>query len=52
VSATIGRRVHVTMPGVRVLEGEAVDVDAEGRLVLRTDSGLSTVAAGDVVHVR
>jgi BirA family biotin operon repressor/biotin-[acetyl-CoA-carboxylase] ligase len=50
--ATIGRQVQVSMPGDRLLEGEAVDVDAEGRLVLRTDEGLQALASGDVVHVR
>jgi BirA family transcriptional regulator, biotin operon repressor / biotin---[acetyl-CoA-carboxylase] ligase len=49
---TIGRTVRVSMPGDRLVEGEALDVDAEARLVVRTGDGLRAVAAGDVVHVR
>jgi BirA family biotin operon repressor/biotin-[acetyl-CoA-carboxylase] ligase len=51
---TIGRRVRVQLPGDAVLAGEAVDVDADGRLVVRPDGGGAevAVAAGDVVHVR
>ncbi|MBZ5733294.1 biotin--[acetyl-CoA-carboxylase] ligase [Nocardioides sp. TRM66260-LWL] len=50
--ATLGRPVRVEMPGDRTLQGTAVDVDADGRLVL--DDGLTRhpVGAGDVVHVR
>lgn len=51
--ATLGRRVRVELPGDRVLLGEAVDVDEDGRLVVRDSGGGSTaVGAGDVVHVR
>ncbi len=50
--ATLGRRVRVELPGGRCIEGEAVDVDAAGCLVVRADAGLTTLAAGDVVHVR
>ena len=32
--ATLGRDVRVELPGPRVLEGTAVDVDDEGRLVV------------------
>jgi BirA family biotin operon repressor/biotin-[acetyl-CoA-carboxylase] ligase len=49
---TIGRAVRVTLPGDRVLEGDAVDVDSSGRLVVRTTTGTEALAAGDVVHVR
>jgi BirA family biotin operon repressor/biotin-[acetyl-CoA-carboxylase] ligase len=50
--ATIGRQVRVELPGGRALTGIAADVDAGGRLVVRTSSGLTSVSAGDVVHVR
>ena len=50
--ATLGRDVRVELPGPQVLEGRAVDVDAEGRLVLDVGGRRETVAAGDVVHVR
>jgi BirA family biotin operon repressor/biotin-[acetyl-CoA-carboxylase] ligase len=49
---TIGRAVRVALPGDRVLEGDAVDVDSSGRLVVRTATGTEALAAGDVVHVR
>lgn len=48
---TPGRAVRVTVPGGEV-EGEAVDVDASGRLVVRTAAGEQRLGAGDVVHVR
>ncbi|KQT94206.1 hypothetical protein ASG49_04705 [Marmoricola sp. Leaf446] len=49
--STLGREVRVTVPGGEVL-GEAVDVDADGQLVVRTASGEQHLGAGDVVHVR
>jgi BirA family transcriptional regulator, biotin operon repressor / biotin---[acetyl-CoA-carboxylase] ligase len=50
---TLGADVRVTLPGDRVVEGRAVDVDADGRLVVdRTDGATEVVGAGDVVHVR
>ncbi|MGE5132183.1 MAG: biotin--[acetyl-CoA-carboxylase] ligase [Gemmatimonadota bacterium] len=50
--ATVGREVRVLLPGDRALTGRAADVDALGRLVVRTPAGLTAVSAGDVVHVR
>jgi BirA family biotin operon repressor/biotin-[acetyl-CoA-carboxylase] ligase len=52
VCTTIGRPVRVTLPGDRLLEGEAVDVDGGGRLVVRAGADTHALAAGDVVHVR
>lgn len=49
---TLGRPVRASLPGDRLLEGEAVDVDPAGRLVVRTCAGVTTLAAGDVVHLR
>jgi BirA family transcriptional regulator, biotin operon repressor / biotin---[acetyl-CoA-carboxylase] ligase len=51
-SGTLGRQVRVELPGGRVLEGTAADIDDVGRLVVRTASGDTAVSAGDVVHVR
>ncbi len=49
---TLGQRVRVDLGGSD-LHGEAVDVDATGRLVVRTETGRTTaVSAGDVVHLR
>jgi BirA family biotin operon repressor/biotin-[acetyl-CoA-carboxylase] ligase len=51
-SATIGRRVRVDL-GSDDLVGTAVDVTAEGHLVVETLEGeRRTVAVGDVVHLR
>ncbi|MFB7948978.1 biotin--[acetyl-CoA-carboxylase] ligase [Kitasatospora phosalacinea] len=50
---TLNRQVRVHLPGERELLGEAVAVDGDGRLVVRTPDGARhPVAAGDVVHVR
>ena len=51
--ATLGRAVSVTLPGGAVVGGRAVDVDADGRLVVAASGGaLVPLSAGDVVHVR
>ncbi|HET6952014.1 MAG TPA: biotin--[acetyl-CoA-carboxylase] ligase [Acidimicrobiales bacterium] len=51
-SATLGRRVRVDLGGGEV-EGTAVDITAEGHLVVETGAGeRRTVAVGDVVHLR
>jgi BirA family transcriptional regulator, biotin operon repressor / biotin---[acetyl-CoA-carboxylase] ligase len=51
---TLGRLVRVEMPK-RSFEGRAVEISAEGHLVVETGSGAGTarelVAAGDVVHL-
>jgi BirA family biotin operon repressor/biotin-[acetyl-CoA-carboxylase] ligase len=52
VCVTLGRTVEVHLPGGDVRRGEALDIDATGALVVGTDEGTLTVAAGDVVHVR
>ena len=49
---TIGRRVRVTLAGDRAVEGEAEAIDRDGRLVVRTATGLESLSAGDVVHLR
>ena len=50
-AATLGREVRVETPG-GVVEGEAVDVEFPGALVVRTDDGERTVHAGDCEHLR
>lgn len=51
-SATLGRRVRVDL-GADDVEGTAVDVTAEGHLVVETiEGGRRTLAVGDVVHLR
>ena len=58
---TLNRPVRVEGPGGRMLSGDAVDVDTDGRLVVLLTSpagaakagrAVVPVAAGDVVHVR
>jgi BirA family biotin operon repressor/biotin-[acetyl-CoA-carboxylase] ligase len=51
--STIGRRVRVLLPGGEERTGEAVTVDSDGQLVIRTEEGAEfRVSAGDVLHVR
>jgi BirA family biotin operon repressor/biotin-[acetyl-CoA-carboxylase] ligase len=50
--ATLGWRVRVEFPGGDAASGTALDVDANGRLVVRTADGPRAVSAGDVVHLR
>ncbi|MFE3770532.1 biotin--[acetyl-CoA-carboxylase] ligase [Streptomyces sp. NPDC057579] len=51
--ATLGRNVRAHLPGDRSIEGEAVALDADGRLVLATPDGTrQAVDAGDIVHLR
>ena len=51
---TLGREVHVQLPGGDELRGTATDIDRSGRLVVRAFSNGHSVAvaAGDVTHVR
>lgn len=51
-SATLGRRVRIDL-GADDLEGTAVDITADGHLVVETVEGeRRTIAVGDVVHLR
>ncbi|PRY13503.1 biotin--[acetyl-CoA-carboxylase] ligase [Kineococcus rhizosphaerae] len=53
VSSTIGAQVRAQLPDGSSLEGTAIDVDADGRLVVQTSDGARTsLAAADVVHLR
>lgn len=49
--STLGQRVRVSLAGEE-LTGFAHGIDHSGRLVVETDTGLRTVTAGDVVHLR
>jgi BirA family biotin operon repressor/biotin-[acetyl-CoA-carboxylase] ligase len=48
---TLGRDVRVDL-GSDLLDGRAVDITADGSLVVETSAGRRSVSAGDVVHVR
>jgi len=50
--ATIGRPVRVELPGGASVEGVAVDIDDDGRLVVDTHGRRESFSAGDVVHLR
>jgi BirA family transcriptional regulator, biotin operon repressor / biotin---[acetyl-CoA-carboxylase] ligase len=51
--ATIGQQVRVELPGDAVVVGRAVDVEADGRLVVLDDCAMThRIDAGDVVHLR
>lgn len=47
---SIGRDVHVTLPGGEVLRGRAARLQRDGRLVVEVDGTARAVASGDVVH--
>ncbi len=49
---TLGRVVRAEMPGGTTIEGAAVDIDANGALVIATSNGRREVSAGEVVHLR
>lgn len=48
---TIGKDVQVSVPG-GIVHGQAVGVDADGSLIVRSAGRDQAYAAGDVVHVR
>jgi len=52
--STLGQRVKVQLPGDEVLFGEAVDIDSDGRLLVKgsADGVVRAVAAGDITHLR
>jgi BirA family biotin operon repressor/biotin-[acetyl-CoA-carboxylase] ligase len=50
--ATLGRRVRASTIDGTVVEGEAVDVDETGALVIGTSDGLELVRSGEVEHLR
>ena len=50
---TVGSALRVALAGGGVVEGTGVDVDGEGRLVVRlADGSQQTLSSGDVEHVR
>ncbi|MCA1675812.1 MAG: biotin--[acetyl-CoA-carboxylase] ligase [Actinobacteria bacterium] len=50
--ATLGEQVRVELPGGAAVTGRAVDLDAEGRLVVLAAGRYHALAAGDVTHLR
>jgi BirA family biotin operon repressor/biotin-[acetyl-CoA-carboxylase] ligase len=52
ICTTIGRSVRLELPGGEVVEGDALDVDDGGRLLVRSGADVRPFGAGDVVHLR
>ena len=51
LSLTLDRRVRITTPR-KTFEGEAIDLDESGALIVKTDSGkVERVLSGDCVPV-
>ncbi|MFT4085792.1 MAG: biotin--[acetyl-CoA-carboxylase] ligase [Gordonia sp. (in: high G+C Gram-positive bacteria)] len=51
-SGTLGQQVRLILPGDVEVVGEAVDVDAQGGIVVDGPNGRITALAGDVTHLR
>ena len=51
LALTLGQRVRIDRPEGKLV-GNAIDVTESGALVLETDDGRETVAAGDCEHLR
>ena len=51
-SLTVGRDVRVARADGTNLEGRAVDIDAEGRIVVRASGVDEALSEGDVTHLR
>jgi BirA family biotin operon repressor/biotin-[acetyl-CoA-carboxylase] ligase len=49
---TLGKRIKICLYKDH-MEGEAVDIDADGALIVRKDSGIfQKITAGDIIHCR
>ena len=51
-SSTIGKHVRVYLVDGRSFEGKAIGVDKYGRLLVKINSKIEHVEAGDVIHLR
>ena len=51
LSATLGRDVRIVAPGEEII-GQALDIDASGALILKSEDGsLRSAIAGDCIHL-
>ncbi|HOI04235.1 MAG TPA: biotin--[acetyl-CoA-carboxylase] ligase, partial [Dermatophilaceae bacterium] len=50
--STLGTEVRLERPGAGTSTAHALDIDADGALVVDEGSGPTRYAAGDVTHVR
>jgi BirA family biotin operon repressor/biotin-[acetyl-CoA-carboxylase] ligase len=51
-SLTVGRDVRVARADGTTLEGRAVDIDVDGRIIVRASGVDEVLSAGDVTHLR
>jgi len=49
-SATLGRRVRIDVTAGRTINGQAIGIDALGRLLIETGDGVEVVSCGDCLH--
>jgi BirA family biotin operon repressor/biotin-[acetyl-CoA-carboxylase] ligase len=49
-SATLGRRVRIDVTAGRTINGQAIGIDALGRLLVETRDGVDVVSCGDCLH--
>jgi BirA family biotin operon repressor/biotin-[acetyl-CoA-carboxylase] ligase len=50
--ASLGRQVRIERQAQPALVGRAVDIDAEGRLLVETGDGVVPVSSGECIHVQ
>jgi len=49
---TLGEQVIVASESGETIEGTAVDIDADGRLLVRTAKGVRAMSSGECIHLR
>jgi BirA family biotin operon repressor/biotin-[acetyl-CoA-carboxylase] ligase len=50
--ATLGEEVGVVLESGEAIEGTAMDVDVDGRLLVRTATGTRVISSGECTHLR
>ena len=50
-SATLGSNVIAMLPGGSQIQGLAIDIDADGNLLIESDV-IHTISAADIIHLR
>ena len=51
-SVTLGAQIRAALPGNRIVEGLATNIDSSGRLQICSRLETVTVSAGDITHLR
>jgi BirA family biotin operon repressor/biotin-[acetyl-CoA-carboxylase] ligase len=52
VCSTLGTRIRARTTGGKVVEGDAVDIDVTGALVVRVGEAVERVRFGEVEHLQ